>query len=240
MAAVVSIARGHDASYPFKRTSAAEGPVITGQCVAGYYLSAVEKCGEAAGTPWFRFEWAHRPASMRRVITGFSEKAIAPFSSRRTQITKTTLADRHEKDRGHAPGQRVLASMGRFANAMTRRAKGPGALDFIALLRGWERASRVAELETLRDPARTMWQATPRASAPTEARANTRAELSRRVGRLAPRVELTQTQERAVMATGLARAQGSRAGRCAARRQPRATTDAAKRGRGWRLDGRAG
>jgi hypothetical protein len=125
VAAVVSIARGHDASYPFKRTSAAEGPVITGQCVAGYYLSAVEKCGEAAETPWFRFEWAHRPASMRRVITGFSEKAIAPFSSRRTQITKTTLADRHEKDRGHAPGQRVLASMGRFANAMTRRAKGP-------------------------------------------------------------------------------------------------------------------
>lgn len=50
MAAVVSIARGHDASYPFKRTSAAEGPVITGQRVAGYYLSAVEKCGEAAGT----------------------------------------------------------------------------------------------------------------------------------------------------------------------------------------------
>ena len=42
--------------------------------------------------------------------------------------------------------------MGRFANAMTRRAKGPGALDFIALLRGWERASRVAELETLREP----------------------------------------------------------------------------------------
>lgn len=177
MAAVVSIARGHDASYPFKRTSAAEGPVITGQCVAGYYLSAVEKCGEAAGTPWFRFEWAHRPASMRRVITGFSEKAIAPFSSRRTQITKTTLADRHEKDRGHAPGQRVLASMGRFANAMTRRAKGPGALDFIALLRGWERASRVAELETLRDPARTMWQA-HHAQAPPQKRVLTHAQNS--------------------------------------------------------------
>jgi len=229
MAAVVTIARGHDASYPFKRIGAAEGPV-TGQCGAGYYLSAVEKCGEAAGTRWFRFEWAYRPASMRRVIAGPSEKAIAPFSSRRTQITNTTPADQHEKERGLAPGQRVSASVGRFANAMTRRAKGPGALDFIALLRGWEWASRVAEPETLRDLARTMRHATPRARAPTDARADTRAELSRRAGRLAPRGELTQTQERTVMAAGLARAQGSRAGRCAARRRPRATTDADTRG----------
>jgi hypothetical protein len=47
---------------------------------------------------------------------------------------------------------------------MTRRAKGPGALDFTALLRGWERASRVAELEMPRDLARTIWHATSRAS----------------------------------------------------------------------------
>ena len=31
MAVVVSIARGHDASYPFKMIGAAEGPVITGE-----------------------------------------------------------------------------------------------------------------------------------------------------------------------------------------------------------------
>jgi hypothetical protein len=42
VAVVVSIARGHDASYPFKTTGAAEGPLITGRCRAGYYLSAVE------------------------------------------------------------------------------------------------------------------------------------------------------------------------------------------------------
>ncbi len=49
MAVVVSIARGHDASYPFKTIGAAEGPDITGQRGAGYYLSAVEKGGEPAG-----------------------------------------------------------------------------------------------------------------------------------------------------------------------------------------------
>ena len=43
MAVVVSIARGHDASYPFKTIGAAEGPTITAERGAGYYLSAVEK-----------------------------------------------------------------------------------------------------------------------------------------------------------------------------------------------------
>jgi len=42
VAVVVSIARGRDASYPFKTTGAAEGTLITRRCRAGYYLSAVE------------------------------------------------------------------------------------------------------------------------------------------------------------------------------------------------------
>jgi hypothetical protein len=46
MAVVVSIARGHDASYPFKTIGAAEGTAITGEQDAGYYLSAVEQGGE--------------------------------------------------------------------------------------------------------------------------------------------------------------------------------------------------
>lgn len=50
MAVVVSIARGHDATYPFKTIGAAEGTTITGERGAGYYLSAVEKGGEPAGT----------------------------------------------------------------------------------------------------------------------------------------------------------------------------------------------
>src|SRR6266581_5394372 len=49
MAVVVSISRGHDASYPFKTIGAAEGTDITGERGAGYYLSAVEKGGEPAG-----------------------------------------------------------------------------------------------------------------------------------------------------------------------------------------------
>jgi conjugative relaxase-like TrwC/TraI family protein len=50
VAVVVSIARGHDASYPFKTIGAAEGPAVTAERGAGYYLSAVEKGGEPAGT----------------------------------------------------------------------------------------------------------------------------------------------------------------------------------------------
>ena len=50
MAVVVSIARGHDASYPFKAIGAADGATITGERGAGYYLSAVEKGGEPVGT----------------------------------------------------------------------------------------------------------------------------------------------------------------------------------------------
>ena len=117
----------------------------------------MEKGSDPAGPRRFGFEWAHRPTSHGRVIAGFLEIAIAHFYSRRAKITKTTLAlaGLSEKDGGHAQGQRALASMGRFASAMTHRAKGPGPLDFTALLRGWEWVSRVAELETLRDLART-------------------------------------------------------------------------------------
>jgi hypothetical protein len=50
VAVVVSIARGHDASYPFKAIGAADGATITGERGVGYYLSAMEKGGEPAGT----------------------------------------------------------------------------------------------------------------------------------------------------------------------------------------------
>jgi hypothetical protein len=127
-------------------------------------------------------------------ITGFPEKAMDRFSTRRAQITKIALAlaDQYGKDRRHAPDERALASMRRFANAMTRRAKEPGALNLTALLRGWEPAPRVAELGTLRGPARTIWHAAPRASAPSGARGDARAELAQTAARLAPRGELTR------------------------------------------------
>ncbi len=49
MAVVVSIARGHDASYPWRTIGTVDGATFTGQRGAGYYLSAVEKGGEPAG-----------------------------------------------------------------------------------------------------------------------------------------------------------------------------------------------
>jgi hypothetical protein len=162
---------------------------------------------ETGLTRRFGFEWAYRPASKGRVIAEFPEKAIAQFSSRRVQITKTTLAlaEQYEKERGHAPDQRALASIRQFANAATRRAKEPGALDFGALLRDWEQTSRDAEFGTLRDLARTIWRTPP------ETRTDARAELTRMAARLASRGELTHAQERAAMAAGLAQAQESRA-----------------------------
>jgi conjugative relaxase-like TrwC/TraI family protein len=165
----------------------------------------------------FGFEWAYRPASKGRVVAGFPEKAIAQFSSRRAQITKTTLAlaEQYEKERGHAPDQRALSSMRQFANARTRRGKEAGALDFAALLREWETTSRGAELGTLRDLARTIWPAAPRARTQTGTRAggrsDARAELTQMAARLARRGELTHAQEHAAMAAGLAQAQEAKA-----------------------------
>ncbi len=50
MAVVVSISRGHDASYPFRTIGSTDGATLTGERGAGCYLSAVEKGGEPAGT----------------------------------------------------------------------------------------------------------------------------------------------------------------------------------------------
>ncbi|MDA8321928.1 MAG: relaxase domain-containing protein, partial [Actinomycetota bacterium] len=170
---------------------------------------------ETGLTRRFGFAWSYRPASKGRVIAGFPEKAIARFSSRRAQITKTTLAlaEEYERARGHAPDQRALASMRQFANARTRRGKEPGALDFTRLLRDWEHASRGAELGTLRDLARTIFQANGHADAGARAGAGggARAELARMEAALASRGMLTPAQERAAMAAGLASAQEARA-----------------------------
>jgi hypothetical protein len=165
----------------------------------------------------FGFEWAYRPASKGRVIAGVPEKAIAQFSSRRAQITKTTLAlaEQYEKERGHAPDQRALASMRQFANARTRRAKEPGALDFTQLLRDWEHTSHSAELGALRDLAGTIWRTAPRAGTQAGTCAGTgrdaRAELARMAAQLAQRGELTHAHEHAAMAAGLAQAQEAKA-----------------------------
>lgn len=149
---------------------------------------------ESGLTRRFGFGWAYRPASKGRVIAGFDEKVITQFSSRRAQISKTTLAlaDAYERDRDHPPDQRALASMRQFANARTRRGKESGALDFTHLLRDWEHTSREAETGSLRELASRIWPAST-------------AERLRR--QLASRGDLTSDQEHAAMAAGLAQVQ---------------------------------
>jgi conjugative relaxase-like TrwC/TraI family protein len=160
---------------------------------------------ETGLTRQYGFGWAYRPASKGRVIAGFPERAIAQFSSRRAQISTFTLglAERYEKERGHAPDQRALSSMRQFANARTRKPKETGALDFAALLHDWEQTSRAAELGTLRDLARIIWGNT------TPERAH--AEFAGMRTELESRGELTHAQERAAMAAGIAHAQEAKA-----------------------------
>ena len=154
---------------------------------------------ETGLTRRFGFEWAYRPASKGRVIAGVPEKAIARFSSRRAQITKATLAlaEEYERARGHGPDQRALASMRQFANARTRKGKEAGALDFGALLRQWEQASRGAELGTLRDLARVIWHAAPGAHAQPRADANAAAQVQARAQAAAQTQARNGTQPRA-------------------------------------------
>ena len=116
---------------------------------------------ESGLTRRFGFSWSYRPASKGRVIAGVDEKVITQFSSRRAQISKATLAlaGAYERDRGHPPDQRALASMRQFANARTRRGKESGALDFTQLLHDWEQTSREAEIGSLRELASRIWPA---------------------------------------------------------------------------------
>jgi hypothetical protein len=123
---VVSIARGHDASYPFKTIGAADSATITGERGAGYYLSAVEKGGEPAGT-WVgngAAELGFRDSDVVRRED--SEPLFAQFSSRRPQITKTALALAEEfgehppvRQRAHPQGQVSRAAGLRAAAART-------------------------------------------------------------------------------------------------------------------------
>ena len=98
MAVAVSIARGHDACYPFTAVGAADGATITDERRTDYYLSAAEQAGESAGS------WV-----------GDGDTALG-F---------------HDRDTVQRQG-------------------------CAALLPGWQHSSRHAEVEMLRDLARTV------------------------------------------------------------------------------------
>jgi hypothetical protein len=54
VAVAVSIARRHDACYPFTAVGAADGATVTDERWTDYYLSAVEQAGESAGSLGWR------------------------------------------------------------------------------------------------------------------------------------------------------------------------------------------
>jgi hypothetical protein len=54
VAVAVSIARGHDACYPFTAVGAADGATVTDERRTDYYLSAAEQAGESAGSLGWR------------------------------------------------------------------------------------------------------------------------------------------------------------------------------------------
>jgi hypothetical protein len=63
---VVSIARGHDASYPFKSIGAADSATITAKRGAGRYESAVERVSEPVGI-WQNKVQTVRPGEWRAI-----------------------------------------------------------------------------------------------------------------------------------------------------------------------------
>ena len=109
----------------------------------------------------YGFSWAYREESKGRILKGFPVKVIELFSSRRTEIKAEVakLVEAYRQARGgQEPSQRVLASMHQHVTLATRDAKGDAKLDMDAKLREWTEAARKAELGTLRDLARDIWE----------------------------------------------------------------------------------
>ena len=157
---------------------------------------------ESALSERYGFSWAYREESKGRIQPS-AEKAIGAFSSRRAQISAKTrdLAEEYERNHGHAPDQRALASMRLHANHETRKGKGEEKLDMDAKLREWEKISRDAELGTLRDLARDIWGTLGGQGQDAERGEGSGGAGAQRTGILTP------AEERAAMAAGIARLQ---------------------------------
>ena len=157
---------------------------------------------ECALSQRYGFSWAYREESKGRIQPS-AEKAIGAFSSRRAQISAKTrdLAQEYERNHGHAPDQRALASMRLHANHETRKGKGEETLDMDEKLREWEKISRAR---------RTRHAARPCAGYLGDARRHG-ARLRRRAGSGRRGAQhagiLTPAEERAAMAAGIARLQ---------------------------------
>ena len=168
---------------------------------------------ETGLTRRFGFEWAYRPASKGRVIAGFPEKAIAQFSSRRAQITKTTLA-LAERVREGPRARAGPAGAGEHAPVRQRAHPPREGAGRAGLRRAAARVGADLARRGTRHAARPRANHLARGTPSRRTRRNGhdgRAELARMAAQLASRGELTHAQERAAMAAGLAQAQESRA-----------------------------
>jgi hypothetical protein len=156
----------------------------------------------------YGFSWAYREESKGRILKGFPVKVMEQFSSRRAEI-RAEVAQLVEAYRqtngGQEPSQRMLASMTQHVTLASRDAKGDAKLDMDAKLREWDAAARKAELGTLRDLARDIWetmggqgQDAERDGGPDSPGRDGAAQL------------LTPQEERAAMMAGLAQIQEER------------------------------
>jgi conjugative relaxase-like TrwC/TraI family protein len=161
---------------------------------AGSAISHLEL--ETGLTERHGFRWVFRPKAHARVIEGVPEKTIRAFSSRRAEISKTTMGmiEEYEKRFEHEPSRRAVWSMSQHAHRLTREPKGAEKLDFGKLLNDWEATSRDAELGSLTELAHVIWGG----KAQAEARVQDAGELS-------PKAELE------LMMTALADAQSKSA-----------------------------
>ena len=117
MDVVISFARWHDASYPFKAIGAADGRVITGERGAGYYPSPVDNGGEPPGPGGSG--WSGRTAREQglgdRRVSGQDDRLV-----RLPPITEHARTRRAAREGPwHRPDRRALANMCQFANART-------------------------------------------------------------------------------------------------------------------------
>jgi AAA domain/TrwC relaxase len=152
----------------------------------------------------YGFSWAYREESKGRILKDFPVKVMNQFSSRRTEIRAEVakLVEAYKQSHGgQEPSQRMLASMHQHVTLTTRDPKGEEKLDMDAKLREWDAAARKAELGTLRDLARDIWD-TMRGSTQDHAR-----DGDPQGGRDGAARVLTPDEERAAMAAGLAQIQ---------------------------------
>jgi len=109
VAGIITISKGHDASYPWKQIGAAEPDTTSGRArtAAEYYLSPAEKGGELPGI------WTGRGVAELGLRPGAGAPLVGTGPRQRGQRPRTARAPRdrrrapHPGCRARRPGQRA-------------------------------------------------------------------------------------------------------------------------------------